>query len=200
MKLENACIETIWIRNHRVQNLGYHQARYEHTCKQYYGCAPSFKLSKCIDRNAIDSSDVKCRFIYDHQSYKVSYEVYQRSIIHSLQTIENKDISYPFKTLARPALDDLYGQRGKCDEIVITKNGNVTDAYYYSLVFENDKGFYVPKDALLPSTRRQALIDNNIVKEIRIHTSELKKYTHIHLINALNPLEKHRLTISCIRS
>lgn len=180
-------VETIWIRNGRVQNLRYHQARFDNTRRDHYESAPPISLSTLINRHH-PYTDIKCRIIYTDTIQDIQYSPYEWRPIRTLAIVEHNTITYPHKSLHRPELDALFSNRGSADEILIVKNGLFTDAYYYNLVFQNDNGLFTPKTPLLPGTMRQKLIDKGIIQPMDISIDDLSKYHSIHLINAFNPL------------
>ena len=180
-------VETIWIRNGRVQNLRYHQARFDATRRAHYESVPPISLSPLISRQH-PFTDTKCRIIYTDTIQDIQYSAYEWRPIRILAIVEHNSITYPYKSLHRPELDTLFSRRGSADEILIVKNGLFTDAYYYNLVFQNDKGLFTPKTPLLPGTMRQKLIDSAIIRPMDISVDDHSKFQSIHLINAFNPL------------
>ena len=180
-------VETIYIRNGRVQNLRYHQARFDATRRAHFEAAPRIDLSPLLQR-AWASAHTKCRIIYSDTIRDIQYTPYEWHPIQNLAIVEHNTITYPYKSLHRPELDNLYSQRGTADEILILRNGLFTDAYYYNLVFRNAKGLFTPKSPLLPGTMRQQLLDRGIIRPMDISMDDLPNFQSIHLINAFNPL------------
>lgn len=179
-------IESIWIKNHKRQNLAYHQARIEHAFKHYLKAECHINLNKIIDNRALNDDDIKCRLIYDSFSCQIEYHKYERKQIQFLQLVYDDDISYSFKTLKRELLDNLFLQKGRADEIIIIKNMLVTDAYYFNLVFEKNNSFFTPDSCLLCGIMRQNLLNKSIIGTKRIKLSDIKQFEKVHLINALN--------------
>ncbi|MBK8109257.1 MAG: aminotransferase class IV [Saprospiraceae bacterium] len=180
-------VETIWIRHGRVQNLRYHQARFDATRRAHYESVPPISLSPLISRNH-PTADTKCRILYTDTILDIQYSPYEWRSIRTLAIVEQNTITYPYKSLHRPELDTLFSRRGSADEILILRNGLFTDAYYFNIVFKNDNGLFTPKTPLLPGTMRQKLIDSGIIRPMDISVDDLPKYHSIHLINAFNPL------------
>lgn len=190
-----ACIESIWIKNHKIQLIDYHQSRYEKTIKELYEKLPNQKLIKHIDRYALPSDDVKCRVIYDGENIEVEYEVYNRRSFKSLKVVDSKSIQYDYKKLVRSKLDDLWSQREGHNEIIIVKDDLVTDAYYFNLVFHDGANFYTPLKCLLKGVRRESYISKSKVKVQNITVGDLKNFNSVFLINALNPLGEIEVSI-----
>lgn len=181
-------VESIWINGRTVMNAAYHQQRYVLSMLQLYRDAHPVDLLDLIDVNQCSTPETKCRITYARKIHKVEFIPYQRKSINSARIIKDEKVSYPLKYEDRPQLDKLYQQRNESDEIVIVKNGLVTDAYYYNLVFENGTGLYTPDQPLLAGTMRQKLLDLKVIVPIEIEIEEIYKFKKLHFINALNPL------------
>jgi 4-amino-4-deoxychorismate lyase len=182
-------VETIWIHKGRVQNLPYHQRRFDATRRHHFHYAPSIQLSPLLSRYHSET-DIKCRILYTDTIQEIQYSPYEWRPIHNLAIVEHNTIQYPYKSTHRPELDALYTQRGTADEILILRNGLFTDAYYYNLVFQNKDGLFTPKTPLLPGTMRQKLLDKGIIQTRDISFDDLRDYDTVHLINAFTPLSR----------
>ncbi len=182
------CVESIWIKNGRIQRLAYHQQRYKLTMLGYFGKHKCLDLRDFISTKAIEHDDVKCRLVYNADGVIAQYLPYQRREINSVKVIHHNTIEYPVKTLERLALDLLHGQKGTADEIIICKNGLITDAYYFNVVLENEMGLFTPRCPLLPGIQRQYLLEKFKINPKDIKIEDVESYHTLHLINALNPL------------
>lgn len=69
------------------------------------------------------------------------------------------------------------------------KNGFITDTSYANIILKKDNEFFTPKIPMLKGTKRQHLIDEDILIEKNIKPSDLKKYSSFALINSLNDLD-----------
>ena len=90
-------------------------------------------------------------------------------MIRSLKLVDGGALDYAFKYEDRSALMRLTRQKGICDDILITKDGFITDTSYSNVVLENSEGLFVPHTYLLNGTRRQRLLADGIVQERPIH-------------------------------
>ena len=79
--------------------------------------------------------------------------------------------------------------KSDCDDIIIIKDGFVTDASSSNLVFENKTGLYTPASYLLRGTKREYLLSKGLIEERIIKEDSLKEYDSIYLINAMVDLE-----------
>ena len=183
-------IESIWISNGRIVNLSYHQARYNKALRALFGVNPKVDFRTLISIDEITSEDCKCRLIYDANEISVEYISYERKEIKNVQIVYNDEVEYNFKYILRPELDDLFAKRNGCDEIIIIKNGFVTDAYYYNIIIQKDSKFYTPAKPLLHGVMRQYYLDIGRLQTVNITIEDLYNADNIFLINALNPIEK----------
>ncbi|MEZ5011716.1 MAG: aminotransferase class IV [Bacteroidales bacterium] len=100
--------------------------------------------------------------------------------------VEAGDLEYGFKFIDRTGIDKLYDQRHECDDILMVKNGMVTDTSYANIVVRgNDRKWYTPSSYLLPGTKRAYLLDMGIITEREITPASLRKYRELRLINSM---------------
>lgn len=185
-------IETIKVKNGQFYNLPAHLDRMRNTISHFCGKVyPINILNETIPEDLCNSL-VKCRILYNLQSIvSIDFIPYDFKKIDSLTIVECDDISYEYKFANRSQLDHLYQQRKQASDIIIVKDGCITDASYANLVFENEDGFFTPKTYLLNGTKRQLLISQGKIKEEKITVSDIQNYDKVYLINAMIDLEDH---------
>lgn len=184
-------IETIRIRNSVAENLSFHIQRMRDT-SNYYGFNLDMTLVNNVFNNSFDKGiEYKLRIIYGKDYFSYSYEKYNRREIRSLKIIEAKDLFYGFKFENREEINRLFGERGKCDDIIITQNGYFTDTSFSNLVFlSKDNKLFAPSTYLLNGTMRKSLIQSSIIQEKEIR--RLSDYKGVYLINAMNSIEDNQ--------
>ena len=120
------------------------------------------------------------------KSEKQHFSPYVIRPVNSLRLVEDNEIDYSYKYADRSTLDALFEKRGSCDDILIIKDGYVTDTYYANIVFKSTNGDWItPESCLLKGTRRTCLLQKNLIKEAVIRVSDLNNYTEARLINAM---------------
>jgi 4-amino-4-deoxychorismate lyase len=97
-------------------------------------------------------------------------------------------LDYHLKYADRSALNKLAELRGDCDEILIVKDGQITDTSFSNVVFTDGQQFVTPSSYLLPGTMRAALLQSGAITEAPIRTGDLQQFSHVTLINAMLPL------------
>lgn len=79
----------------------------------------------------------------------------------------------------------LYEQRGTCDDIMIVKNGCITDSYNANLIFFDGRLWWTPDTPLLAGTQRARLLDEKRIFPRRIMPGDLVQFEKAGLINAM---------------
>ena len=93
--------------------------------------------------------------------------------------------TFPDKVNDRSELNILFAQRHDADEILIIKQGMVTDSFYANVAFLNGNKWYTPRTFLLPGTQRAFLLDCGVIEEADISENDIYNYSHIRLFNAM---------------
>ncbi|MGB0864030.1 MAG: aminotransferase class IV [Saprospiraceae bacterium] len=179
-------IETIQIKNRQFQNIHFHNQRLNLTRQNALNQTDNWQLQQLISiPETLTDSVYKCRVIYAHDIQSIEFSSYQIRPIHSLKAIHNNSIDYHYKYLNRDLLQHLFEQRGDCDDILIIKNGLITDSYYCNLAFFYKKNWYTPAAPLLKGTQRAALIEKGIIQEKNILIDDLHIFSKVRLFNAM---------------
>jgi 4-amino-4-deoxychorismate lyase len=179
-------LETIKIVNGKPQNLDYHQARFENTQKSLLGLKNFESLSKTIKVPEFAQNGLfRCRVIYSKSIEKIEFLSYNFRQIKTLRLIESNGTDYSFKYADRTELENLFAQKGDCDDIFIVKNGLITDSFAANLVFYDGEKWWTPDSPLLKGTKREKLLAEKIISACKIEVSDLNKYSSIGLINAM---------------
>ena len=179
-------VETIRIDKGIPQNLYFHQARLTNTFHHFFPGKTPFSIEKVISvPPEFTAGTVKLRFLYDQSGHEQQYSPYVRREVNSLQIVVANDISYAFKTTNRVALSALLEKRGIYDDILIVKNGFITDTFAANIVFSDGKNLFTPANPLLRGTHRERLLKSGIITAIDITIEDLQRFTHFGLINAM---------------
>ena len=128
---------------------------------------------------------VQCNLTYGREIKSVTYKPYIKRQIKSLKLIECNNIDYHLKRSDRSILDDLFSRKGDCDDIIIIKNGFVTDTSISNLIFFDGKKWFTPKTPLLKGTCRQRLIQEKTIFEMEIRVETLLQFSGLKLINSM---------------
>lgn len=182
-------IETIRIEDGKIWNLPYHQERMNRTMAHFWPETNVVDLKNALKDASLTEEETKARVVYDKDGVKdVSFAAYHPLNIHSLKLVTCNDINYDYKSADRSHLQKLKEQRGDCDEIIIVRNGLLTDTSYSNIALFDGEHWYTPKHPLLKGTMRQSLIDQGILQECVLRPEDLNRFTKVSLINAMMPL------------
>lgn len=181
-------LETLCILNGKIQNIERHKKRMQETATYFRFIAPELPNIESMLPDGLRLSKVKCRVCYHNDINTIEFEKYVPRKIKSLKLI-NVFPEYSFKFSNRKVMDDLQKYRDGCDEVLIVRNGFVTDTSYSNVVFRKDNEFYTPHFPLLDGTKRQKLLADKVIKEAEIRVDTIKQYDRIWLINSLLDIE-----------
>jgi 4-amino-4-deoxychorismate lyase len=191
-------LETIRIENGQVCNLQYHQYRMDKTMRECLGINNRLDLRSFITCADIEGR-TKCRIVYGEKVEEVTYSPYKMRTVSSLRIVKSEDIKYEYKRLDRSGINNLFEQRGECDDILICKNGLITDTSIGNVAFYDGLSWHTPAKPLLCGTQRQYLLDNNMIMSNDISVDSIGEYKEVMIFNAMIPFGELRLKIGCLR-
>jgi len=188
-------LETIKIENGEIRNLKYHNLRFNKSRKEKFGISAEADLSEWLTIPTDMGSGVyRCRMIYGDQLEKIEFHTPKTRTIRSLKLVHSQEIDYPYKYADRKQLESLFAQRGNCDEVLIVKNGFVTDTSISNIVFRQDDGSWVtPNSPLLSGTMRMYLLDTGQISESVIRPEILHSFTGAKMINCMMDIDESPL-------
>ena len=189
-------IETIRLENGHFQLLDLHCQRLAATMREIYGShidVPDLEYVLGTIDHVPNDRVYKCRVVYDTLIRDIEIQPYTRRAVKSLKVVEaDANLNYHLKATDRTALASLVSQKGECDEVVITRDGLLTDTSYTNLVFHSRDGLYTPRRPLLCGVMRQHLLNRRLLTPIDISPRDIEPgnrlgITHVSLINAMLP-------------
>lgn len=184
-------VESIQLQNGKLLNIRFHNERMFRSLSDIFGIKTNIGLEKLVTIPETAKIGVfKCRVEYDSEIRKVEFIPYILRVIRTLKIVENNTIEYAHKFADRKRITGLFSKREKADDILIIKNGLVTDTSTANVVFRDIYGNWVtPSTFLLPGTKRASLLNDDIIKEAIITYRDIGKYTGLKLINAMIGLD-----------
>lgn len=183
-------IETIRIADGKLSNLYFHNKRLNETRKLHFGSQLEWDLAQRIEIPKETKNGLyKCRVVYGEYLQKIEFEPYQPKTIQSLKLVEDNAIDYSFKYQNRAHLNALFAQRGVADDILIIKNGCITDTSYANIVFWDGIHWFTPETFLLAGTKRAQLLEEGIITQKKIRVQDLPKYSYARIINSMLDFE-----------
>lgn len=179
--------ETIKIIDGVAQNLIYHQKRFDSVLR-YFGSVCGYDLTALI--NPPKSSLLRCKIVYEVLDsgeclFDVSYFDYKKRVIECVKLLCDDDVEYGLKSTNREALDLLFAQKDKCDDVLVVKNGFVTDTTIANIAFYDGLRWVTPRKPLLKGTTRERLLESKELHEADICVADLDGFKKVALMNAM---------------
>lgn len=174
-----------------IKLINYHNERLNRTRRELFGCTDTIDLKKLVHPDAVGEC-IKVRAVYNKDGItEITYTPYKPKDIHTLKFVTCNDIDYSYKSTDRTQLSELASKKGNCDEVLIVKNGLITDTSYTNVaVLINDK-WLTPRSPLLKGTRRASLLEKGIICEADIRPEDITSETDIMLFNGMMDFGKH---------
>lgn len=190
--------ETIRITDGEPVNLALHEKRLNRSRLKLYGLHDDLRLSEFIRVPEDCRAGVfRCRVIYGQEVVSTEFTPYVPAAVRTLRLVHADTLDYDLKYLDRSGLTGLIN-RNLADDILIVKEGNITDTSYSSIVFYDRKQWFTPDTPLLCGTMREKLLIDGIIKADRITVETLERFTHFRLINAMLGFDAPSLPIENI--
>lgn len=178
-------LETIKLEKGTPCNLRYHQQRVDKSRRELLGVSTPLDIGSALIVPARAKQGVyKCRITYGKEINEIQYIPYLLKKIKSLQLVEASDIDYSYKYSNRECFDSLLDD-SNCDEILIVKNGFITDTSFSNIIFFDGNQWFTPSFPLLEGTKRQQLLDEGKIIAEEIRPQDLKHFKKAMLINSM---------------
>lgn len=192
-------LESIYLKDGVFRNLPYHEARMEKSWRDLFNHNKTADINHYLRTLEIPSKGLyKTRVIYDTEIHKVEFVPYVIKPVKSLKLIHSDTISYDYKFLDRKDIDKLYSQRENADDVLIIKNGFITDTSYANIIFKKERDWYTPSHCLLKGTMRESLLDAGLVRETIIDVNNYSQFKSFKLINSMLGMVGEEIPIESI--
>lgn len=183
--------ETLCIDNGHIRNVEWHCRRFETSYSSLYRHCPTYSI---FDNTHISSEYntgiFRLRISYNESSTKTEIEPYITKDITRLKVwAVASSFDYSLKYTDRSVLNNLFSQRGDCDDVLIIKNGMVTDTSVCNIVFFDGQKWITPSTPLLCGTARARLLADGTIEERPIAVCDIHKFEAFRLINALRQFD-----------
>ena len=173
------CFETIKVEDGKLLNLEYHQKRVDYT-REFFGFKDKLELKK-QSFELPQKGEFRLRIDYDKEIKSFTCKEFKKREFKEFKIIES-DIEYSYKYTDREQLDAL---KRDDQEIIIVKNGFLTDTTIANIALKKEGIWLTPKTPLLKGTTRARLIDEGFLKCEDLTMEDLKKAQNFAIMNAL---------------
>jgi 4-amino-4-deoxychorismate lyase len=190
-------LESIRCEKGELQNLPYHQARMDASVEALSGKANSIMLGEIKVPEHCRQGLFKCRVIYGKTLESVEFLPYQRRVINTLKVVDANEVAteiateidYSCKFADRAIFHRLLEKCANCDDILIVKNGLLTDTSYTNILFFDGRLWLTPALPLLQGTQRAKLLAEDKIVNAAIRPSDIAHFQKARLINAMMRFE-----------
>lgn len=190
-------IETLRIEDGKALNLAFHNYRFNRTRRDVFECNLPVNLADHIRPEAY-TGRTKCRVEYREEVENVTYQPYTIRLVESLKLVTSDGLDYSYKSADRQKLDELFKQRGEADDILIIKDGLLTDTSTANIALWDGTQWVTPEKPLLEGTMRASLLGKGKIVPAAIHPQDLSRYSLIRLFNAMIGFGEIELPVSKI--
>ena len=174
--------ETLKVTKGEIQNLTYHNKRLNETIKSNFGFDAKIDLQMHIQQE--DLALERCKVIYSECIDSIQFFPLIPRTFHSFKFIKT-DITYNFKNVDREDIISLQEKKGTCDDIIMIKEGFVTDTSIANIVIYDGNQWITPKKPLLKGTFRAMMLEKQLLLEKDVKIKDIKNAQGFALMNAL---------------
>jgi len=192
--------ETILVEDGVARNMVWHERRMSHALREVWRINEPMVLEPLIHvPPELCTGMVRCNVLYGPSVESITYTHYEMRMVRSLKLVNCDTIDYHLKFTDRFLLESLLAQRGACDEIIIVKNGFLTDTSMSNILFTDNEKWVTPANPLLKGTCRERLIKEGRVTEQEIRPGAIAGFAGCSIINAMrDPDEEMMIPVSQI--
>ena len=184
-------IETICYENGSFQRMELHNERCNRTRSHFFGRQPDISLELHLSVPApLREKTLKVTVTYEIDILNIEYVLYEIRPIRSLRMISDDAIDYDFKYADRSKLSLLTQKKSYCDDILIIKNGLITDISYANTIYLRDNIWYSPIKPLLMGTRLRSYLEQGRITPTLLRPEDLSSFSEARIINAMISIEK----------
>lgn len=177
-------VESIKIKDREVQNITLHNERLNKTRFEALRQTSHIDLRNILTDLPEVTGIYKCRVLYRENIEKIEYIPYTQPNINSIKVIVADNIEYSHKYANRESINSLKKDIAE-DDIIIIKNGVVTDCSFTNIAFFDGLLWYTPNTPLLKGTKRELLLRNKVIFERQIKAEDIHSYKSVRLFNAM---------------
>lgn len=180
-------IESIKLQDGEFKRLELHQARIQKAFETFYPNEKAFDLAEFLSKSDFPTEKgiFKCRIVYDSEIRQLEFNPYVMRPINSLRLVETEIENLPYKPEDRSLYNAAFALRDNCDDVLLVKNGCLTDTSYCNIALFDGNNWFTPRIPLLYGVNRAELLNEGKLVEKDIKVQGLKDCQQIALFNAM---------------
>jgi len=169
-----------------MKNLSWHQRRMQASSLKLWGCSVMWNLEDGIFIPETKTQGLfKVRVIYGPDTFRQQIIPYTFRPVASLKLVIADHLDYPLKYADRREIDNLFSMRESCDDVLMVKQGLITDTSYANVLLFDGEYWFTPKYPLLAGTKREQLLFKGNIREADIRPEDLQDFSEVRIINAM---------------
>jgi len=183
-------IETICYDQGQYHQIDLHNERCNRTRNHFFGTVSNLQLELFLAVPSwLKDETVKCKVTYGTEITGIEYGLYKVRPVESLQLVIDDEIDYAYKYADRTKLSQLYQLRDQADDILIVKNGYLTDTSYANIILKKDEMWYSPQYPLLHGTRIESYFRKGVVTPALLRPEDLPLFSEARIVNSMISIE-----------
>lgn len=184
-------VESVRIEKRKFRLIEFHNQRLNRAMQHLFGAKEKIQLEEIITIPPdLTDGRYKCRVTFSPEAINVNILAYVQREIKTLKVVHDDEIEYSFKSEDRQQLDAAYEKRVGCDDIIIIKNGFVTDSWAANILLFDGSDWFTPDTPLLEGVQREYLLSQKRIKTKRVMVTDLPSFQKIRLVNAMIDFER----------
>ncbi|HJV78290.1 MAG TPA: aminotransferase class IV [Paludibacter sp.] len=192
-------VESIKLKDGQFYRLKLHQERIN---KAFAACYPDeepVNIVETLYEYSLPQAGIyKCRVVYDSDVQSVEFTPYVQREIRSLKLVDTELESLAYKLEDRTGFNAAFALRSDCDDVLLIKNGLLTDTSYCNIALFDGENWYTPRIPLLYGVNRAQLISEGKLIEKDLKPAELVNFQYACLFNAMIEFGELNLKVSDI--
>lgn len=194
-------LESLRIQNRQIELPEEHNRRMNRSRRLLFRATDEWDVREIVSVPAhLTDAVYKCRLVYDTTVHAIEFIPYSKRTIRSLKLVAVASaFEYDHKYADRTELEHAYAQRGTCDDILIVRDGYLTDTSFSNIALFDGEKWCTPARPLLRGVRIASLLAQGFLCEADIHIRDLSRFRKLMLLNALlGPEEAVELPVEAI--
>lgn len=184
-------IESIRVVHRQFEHIEYHNQRLNQTREHFLGRKSDWDIRSLVALpDHLDEGVYKFRLVYDLDIRSYTCLPYTPKVVKKLRLLTCDQANYAFKSEDRSLLDALHAQRGEADDVLLIKQGCMTDTTYSNVAFLEGDQWFTPNTYLLNGTCRQRLLQTGVLQEAHITVENVHRFSACRPINAMLVFEE----------
>ncbi len=189
--MDKALIESIAVEDGKILDAKWHEMRFRKSFRECYGKEPQRPLLDKWELKLPPKDRFKLRIVYNVDERKTTLIPYFPKSIKTLKTVACKHIVYHLKYADRSAINALFEQRGRCDDVLIIRGGMVSDTSTGNILFLKEGQWFTPDTPLLEGTKRAKLLSEGKIHLKSIKKEDISNFECFMIVNALRPFDEN---------